>query len=83
MAAQGKSSPCAFHKVIVNTAGIVHGDDFIFVGPESGLLKLKSEAEKKHNIMCQMLGPGYSKEIIVLNRRIRWDDFGIVYIPDE
>ena len=62
---------------------MVHGDDFIFVGPKEALLKLKNTMKIKHGIKYQMLSDGSAMEVLVLNRRIRWGYDGIEYIPDD
>ncbi len=81
---QGKASPCAFYKPISDTAVTVHGDDFVFIGPEHELQRIASEMGKAYPIKSNMLGPGEkdNREVTILNRKIRWGQHGIEYFAD-
>ena len=63
---------------------MIHGDDFISAGGERELLDLKAGLEKEFEITTSMVGPSATdnKELKVLNRTIKYHDWGIEYQPD-
>ena len=64
----------------------VHGDDFTSVGAKADLDWLEARLEGKYGLRkCGRLGPGEddAKEILVLNRAIRWTDNGLEYEADQ
>ena len=82
---QGTASPCIFVHRARNIATSVHGDDFTSVGPKRELDWIESALEGK----CELrkggrLGPepDDAKEILVLNRVIRWTEAGLEYEAD-
>ena len=63
----------------------VHGDDFTSAGPKAELDWLQSQLESKYELrLGGRLGPGDqdAKEILVLNRAIRWTEQGLEYEAD-
>mgnify|MGYP000400045265 CR=1 FL=1 len=82
---QGKASPCVFVHKARNLATSVHGDDFTTVGPKAELDWLETQLEGKYELRKGgRLGPGKddAKEILVLNRAIRWTETGLEYEAD-
>ena len=81
---RGRASPCLFKHDKSDTSGLVHGDDFIFVGEEAELDRLMKRLQGRYPVKCKMLGPRAEdhNEIVALNRTIAWTDKGIVYKPD-
>ena len=62
----------------------VHGEDFMSGGPRSQqerLEKVMDKHESKHTMMGASSDLGES--LVMLNRRIVWQDDGIAYIPDK
>ena len=53
---QGRSNPCLFHNKASGVSVMVHGDDFVGVGPNHHLDKLKSTLEEKYRIKTERLG---------------------------
>ena len=82
---QGEASPCVFVHKARNLATSVHGDDFTTVGPKAELDWLETQLEGKYELRKGgRLGPGKddAKEILVLNRAIRWTETGLEYEAD-
>ena len=81
----GKSNPCAFKHFKGETSGIVHGDDFVFVGPYRELEELRRAMDEKFPIKAKLMG--YNKDcvnsLIILNRTIKLDARGVIYTADE
>ena len=42
---RGKASPCCFQHASRDLRGIVHGDDFVFAGPDSELKWVQQQME--------------------------------------
>ena len=58
---QGKSNSCLFHNADLDVAVMVHGDDFIGVGPDEKLARLKAKLEEKYKIKVEKLSRGGRK----------------------
>jgi hypothetical protein len=72
------------HK-LKNIATSVHGDDFTSVGPKIELDWLEAKLESRYELRKGgRLGPGENdaKDILVLNRAIRWTESGLEYEAD-
>ena len=76
---QGKGNPCLFFNEGIGVAVMVHGDDFIGVGPDKHLDNLKSTLENKYKLKIERLGKreGEKLEIRILNKIVRETDAGI------
>ena len=77
---QGVASPCIFVQTEKNISTSVHGDDFTSVGAKCDLDSLEKLMEAKYELRKGgRLGPGKddAKEILVLNRVIRYTDHGL------
>ena len=66
---QGKGNPCLFHKKALGVSVMVHGDDFVAVGPDNHLADVRKALEDKYELKVEMLGvgPGKSDELRILN----------------
>ena len=77
---QWKASPCLFTHKARNIATSVHGDDLTSSGPKVKLDWLESQLEGKYELRKGGrlgLGDQDAKEILVLNRAIRWTEQGL------
>ena len=82
---RGKASPCCFRHVTRDLRCIVHGDDFVFVGPEAELrwAQKRMEASFLVKVIGQLGGDsGDLAELRVLNRIFRWTSDGILLEAD-
>ena len=82
---QGKASPCIFHHKTRSIRTLVHGDDYVSVGPPKQLKWLEEQLKSKYQIKTQVLGPDadQAREIKILNRIISWQGSkGIIYEAD-
>jgi hypothetical protein len=77
---QGKANATSFYHEDKSIRVVVHGDDFIASGCEEHLRWLESQLLKAYPLkMRGILGPGPndSKEGVILNRKIRFDENGM------
>ena len=76
---QGQGNSCLFHNKELGVSVMVHGDDFIGVGPNKHLEYLRKTLEEKYKIKVEMLGreSGEKAEIKILNKVVRETEFGI------
>ena len=82
---QGVASPCIFVQNEKNISTSVRGDDFASVGAKCDLDWLETLMEAKYELRKGgRLGPGKddAKEILVLNRVIRYTEHGLEYEAD-
>ena len=70
---RGVANPCLFKNKSGTTSVMVHGDDFVAVGPETEVKEVENALAHKYKIKVETLGlgEGDKKEIRVLNRVIR------------
>ena len=70
---RGVANPCFFKNKSGTTSVMVHGDDFVAVGPETEVKEVENALAHKYKIKVETLGlgEGDKKEIRVLNRVIR------------
>ena len=63
---------------------MVHGDDFVAVGPDSAVKYVKDILAQKYNIKTEVMGPGENehKEVRILNRVIRYTPTGVCLEAD-
>ena len=79
------SSPVAFHHQERDLVGVVHGDDFVFVGVDEeldyilGVLKGQYELKDRGRLGS---GANDKKEIDLLGRKIRWYEWGLTWEGD-
>ena len=76
---QGKANPCLFFHKGKGVSVMVHGDDFIAVGPGQRLGHLKETLENKYKIKTEQLGcgEGMQEEVRILNKIVRQTSAGI------
>ena len=82
---RGRSSPSCFHHRRHNLLCVVHGDDFTFSGIQGDLDWVTKEMNK--SFLCKVVGTLGSgardcKELRVLNRVLRWQEWGVSYQAD-
>ena len=54
---RGKATSCAFYSRPRRLRSIVHGDDFVAIGPMSEIMKFKRDIEKKYETRSTLFGP--------------------------
>ena len=76
---QGKANPCLFFNESLNVAVMVHGDDFVAVGPRKNLGETKKALEDKYKLKTQELGSGEGQdpELRILNKIVRMTADGV------
>lgn len=76
---QGKSNPCLFYHKENDVAIMVHGDDFVAVGPDAHLDHVRRTLSDKYKIKVEQLGKGQgqSAEVRILNKVVRITESGI------
>ena len=82
---RGRAAPTVIFCERLQVRGVVHGDDFTFVGFKKDLLEVKSEMEKWYELKLRgILGDesGDDKEIVILNRTLKWRGGIIEYEAD-
>ena len=70
---RGKANPCLFVHTGEHMSVMVHGDDFVAVGPKWATEKLQRTLEAAYKVKCETMGgeEGNVSEIRVLNRIVR------------
>ena len=58
---QGKANPCLSYHAEFHVSIVVHGDDFVAVGPAQHLDNIKSTLSDKYKIKIEQLGHGDGK----------------------
>ena len=68
---QGRANPCLFYNRKISVSVMVHGDDFVAVGPEQHLRQTREALESKYKLKVEVLGrqEGQSKEVRILEHR--------------
>jgi len=76
---QGRANPCLFHNAKLGVSVMVHGDDFIAVGPDQHLKETIKTLEDKYKLKTEKLGHGKGEmaEIRILNKVVRMTNEGI------
>ena len=80
------SSPVVFIHRGRDLAGVVHGDDFVFVGLDQdldyvlGVLKAHYDLKDRGRLGS---GPEDKREIDMLGRTIRWHEWGMTWEGDD
>ena len=69
---QGRSNPCLFHHAKQGVSIMVHGDDFVAVGPEEFRKTTRKALEDKYRLKVEVLGlgEGQVREVRILNKII-------------
>ena len=73
---RGKSNPCLFYNQDIDVAIMVHGDDFVVVGPDRHLDKVSKTLGDKYKIKVENLGlkEGEKSEVRILKKVVRMDE---------
>ena len=81
---RGHSSPCHFFHRAWDVRVLVHGDDFVAVGPRKGLDRYQKLMEETYETKVERIGPGPNDEheLRILGRMISYQQNGIHYEPD-
>lgn len=79
----GQASPCHSHQADWGVCGIVHGDDFVFVGGNECLQQIAEHMRRKYKIKVAVTSEKEPNELRVLNRSIKWAKEGIRYESDH
>ena len=82
----GKHSACNFWHPSRDVAVTVHGDDFTATGRENELQWFNGILKGAYEVKTKFLGPDkqrHLQEVRILNRVIRWEEWGIGYEADQ
>ena len=81
---RGQASPCHFWHEKWDVRVLVHGDDFVAIGPNEGLEKFRGMMEASYECKVESVGPGpeEQKELRVLGRIISYTEDGLRYEAD-
>ena len=73
------NNPCLFMNHKLDVSIMVHGDDFIAVGPEQNLKATRTILENKYKIKVEVLGDknGQTSELRILNKVVRLTKEGV------
>ena len=77
---RGRASPCCFWSDKLKARIVVHGDDFTILASERIIRLIADRMSKKYKIKLRdIIGPDAhdDKEIIILNRILRWSADGL------
>ena len=80
------SSPVAFYHSERDLVGVVHGDDFVFVGVDRDLDFVLRVLKENYELKDRgRLGSGDhdKREVDMLGRKIRWHQWGLTWKGDE
>ena len=59
---RGVANPCLFKHEEHNLSVMVHGDDFVAVGPDSAVKYVKDILAQKYKIKTEVMGPGENEQ---------------------
>ena len=82
---RGKAAPTVFRNEKSGTMAFVHGDDFVFLGAEEDLRRVREEMAGWYQIKVKaVMGPGKGddKEVVILGRKVKWMGDRITYEAD-
>ena len=68
----GLSSKNLFHHKENRVSGLIHGDDFVLIGPTKRLTEFENEMTSVYPIKAKIISFGSPKSIKTLNRRLHW-----------
>ena len=76
---QGMNNPCLLMNHELDVSIMVHGDDFIAVGPEKNLKTTRMILENKYKIKVEVLGDkvGQTTELRILKKVVRLTNEGV------
>ena len=82
---RGVFAPTTFFCKELQVRAVVHGDDFVFLGPGSALGQVRRHMQKWYELKVRsMLGPepGDDKQATILGRILRWGSTALTYEAD-
>lgn len=79
----GKVSPCHLYHKKWDMCGLVHGEDFVFVGHDGHRNNILKHMSNKFKVKVITTGRRFRNELRVLNRRIPWTPQGTDYEGDH
>lgn len=79
----GTVPPCPFYREGKKVCGLVHGDDFVFVGRKEYPAEIADYMAGQYKIKTAFTGPGGHNLLRVLSRSIMWADEGVIYESDH
>jgi hypothetical protein len=82
---RGVFAPTTFFCKELQVRAVVHGDDFVFLGPGPALQQVKCHMQKWYELKVRaMLGPEPSddKQATILGRILRWGSTALTYEAD-
>ena len=76
---QVEANPCLCYKKEIGVSIMVHGDDFVAVGPDQHLAEARKTLEDKYKLKVEKLGceEGEVQELRILNKVVRATKSGI------
>ena len=83
---KGRAAPTVFYNEGKAVRCVVHGDDFTFTGEKGTLLQIAEEMKETYELKVRgMMGdePDDDKDIVILNRRLKWTKEGLEYKADD
>ena len=83
---RGRSAPTVFFNEKTQVRGVVHGDDFTFLGYDEELDMVTKHMQEWYLLKVRArVGPDAmdSKEVIILNRKLEWKHDGITFEADD
>ena len=82
---RGQASPVVFWNEERDISVVVHGDDFTFEGEDEDLKWILEKMKEWFELTVRgILGPevGDDKEVVILGRIVRWEEWGVSYRAD-
>ena len=82
---QGSANPCHFINRSVSIKGVVHGDDFLFVGSRKSLQDLQKKFQDQYECKVELIGPepDMPKSARFLNRVVSYTKDAIEFEGDH
>ena len=82
---RGKTSPCTFYSKELDARLVVHGGDFTVLAQEHVIRYIADKMSERYKLKLRgALGPDSwdDRELVILDRIVRWQSDGIRYEPD-
>ena len=83
---KSRVAPTVFYNKELKVRCVVHGDDFTFSGRRKVLLEIAEQLKETYELKIRgIMGdePGDDKDIVILNRTLRWTEEGLEYRADD
>lgn len=81
---RGAASPCFFSHGALDLSVVVHGDDFVAVGPARSVATLQVHLKGSYQVKSEVMGSGdnEAKELRILNRVVSFSSSGVCVEAD-